>query len=584
MKQFIYDVENTEQLLSCLQHPDLLQTLGMAKSSLIQIYTTSPRRNTYEPFIDLLSARFPHIPIIGASTCGTIAEGHLRTSSIVITICCFECTELFMFALPCPDTQEAAVGQALHEAIDALQQPVAGVFLLLTPSAINSSRLLEAFSNAPMDYPVFGGGAGNETGTNDVLIFAGNTFYTQGVVAIVYAGEHLDILRRNSLGWRPLSRTMQITGVDGLNVTTINHKPAFDMYAHYLDMARDEHFFLNAIEFPLLIERNGEPIARIPARVNPDGSLLFLADLQPFESFRLAYGDPEEIMANVTATLHDMEIFEPDAIFMYNCCCRRYLFQQDAELETIPFASVAPVSGFYTYGELNSSSQNMQMLNASMIVIGMRETCCSLRSKEPPPQVSVPAPPKTSRVISKLVRFIGAVTQELEFSNQQLARLSTTDKLTQLYNRGKLDEELTTQIEYAERYQLPFSVILLDIDFFKNVNDTFGHMTGDLVLVQLALLLSTNIRKSDIAGRWGGEEFLLILPHTEAVQAMHLAEKIRKRIAHTEFSVAGFRTCSFGVTDYHRRDTIQTLMHRVDEALYQAKRSGRNCVILAADD
>ncbi len=169
----------------------------------------------------------------------------------------------------------------------------------------------------------------------------------------------------------------------------------------------------------------------------------------------------------------------------------------------------------------------------------------------------------------------------LEKYNKQLEKLATTDKLTQLYNRQKIDQTLEYQVAYNKRYGHTFSIIIIDIDFFKQVNDHYGHLVGDSVLIEIADILKHSIRTSDIVGRWGGEEFLIICPHSSAHEAGILAEKIRFLIANYHFtSIEKTLTASFGVAQYHNKEmSIQTLVRLADNALYQAKDKGRNQVV-----
>lgn len=120
---------------------------------------------------------------------------------------------------------------------------------------------------------------------------------------------------------------------------------------------------------------------------------------------------------------------------------------------------------------------------------------------------------------------------------------------------------------------------MLDLDKFKSVNDTYGHQAGDEVLKELALILKTNVRESDIVGRWGGEEFIIIAPNTNMEDAVKLAEKLREKISEFKFSFAGHKTGSFGVATYRVGDDEKSLIKRADDALYHAKESGRNKVV-----
>ena len=159
---------------------------------------------------------------------------------------------------------------------------------------------------------------------------------------------------------------------------------------------------------------------------------------------------------------------------------------------------------------------------------------------------------------------------------QQLEALATTDTLTNCHNRRKFEEYYQIFSTNSERYSHSFSLILLDIDFFKKVNDNFGHNVGDQVLVKVAAQLKNSLRECDVVARWGGEEFIVLLPDTEIDAATHTSERLRKDIE--SLSLITPITCSFGVTQYITSDQLTDTVTRADNALYQAKESGRNRV------
>jgi diguanylate cyclase (GGDEF)-like protein/PAS domain S-box-containing protein len=180
----------------------------------------------------------------------------------------------------------------------------------------------------------------------------------------------------------------------------------------------------------------------------------------------------------------------------------------------------------------------------------------------------------------------GAVLNSIDITKikemeDQLKLLSQTDQLTQIFNRVKFNDSLTREIHRAKRYGTELTLIMLDIDHFKRINDTYGHNVGDDVLVNLSELVKTCIRETDIFARWGGEEFMLLLPHTTLLNASKLAERIRAAVEKNNFLTVGTVTSSFGVTQYVNTDTAETFTKRVDRALYKAKQSGRNRVIAA---
>jgi diguanylate cyclase (GGDEF)-like protein len=178
------------------------------------------------------------------------------------------------------------------------------------------------------------------------------------------------------------------------------------------------------------------------------------------------------------------------------------------------------------------------------------------------------------------VTDIASSKRALEKANQQLAKLSMTDRLTGLLNRGTWENLVDAEFERYRRYGQATSLVMFDIDHFKNVNDTYGHLAGDEVIKHTAAVTKDNLRQSDSPGRYGGEEFGIILPETEVKDAVAICERIRECIAQStvETSVAPIQyTISMGVTQLS--DTPQNHMEwlqQADEALYKAKESGRN--------
>lgn len=158
--------------------------------------------------------------------------------------------------------------------------------------------------------------------------------------------------------------------------------------------------------------------------------------------------------------------------------------------------------------------------------------------------------------------------------------LSITDPLTTLNNRRHFIEALAKELHRNLRFAGGLAVVMLDVDHFKRVNDEYGHDVGDAVLVHLATLLSAGVRQNDTLARWGGEEFILLLPETDLAGAMMLAENLRRKVEGDPFPCVGQVTASFGVAVFAERERGDTLLKRADEALYRAKQEGRNRVAI----
>lgn len=180
----------------------------------------------------------------------------------------------------------------------------------------------------------------------------------------------------------------------------------------------------------------------------------------------------------------------------------------------------------------------------------------------------------------EITHFVGYLTDITELKNSELAlqNISRTDQLTKISNRMHTDDVLQNQYHRFYRDNEICSIVLVDIDYFKVVNDKYGHLVGDSVLIEFAGLIKASIREEDVVGRWGGEEFLIILPHTNITQAMQLSEKLRGLIENHNFTTIKHKTASFGVATFEQGITIQTLLDTADNALYQSKNNGRNQV------
>ncbi len=167
----------------------------------------------------------------------------------------------------------------------------------------------------------------------------------------------------------------------------------------------------------------------------------------------------------------------------------------------------------------------------------------------------------------------------LEQKSKTFEEKASIDALTGIFNKDKFYEMISNDIEAAKKHKTNLSLIFFDIDHFKNINDTYGHQTGDDVLQQLVDVIRGSIREPDIFARWGGEEFVVLLPRTDMNNALKAAEKFRRQVMNADFKDAGRVTCSFGVTNLNLNDDIDTFVNRADRGLYKAKESGRNRVV-----
>ncbi len=190
--------------------------------------------------------------------------------------------------------------------------------------------------------------------------------------------------------------------------------------------------------------------------------------------------------------------------------------------------------------------------------------------------------------LEELLLRLKRVLKERELTNERirmmekLQKLAITDGLTRLYNSRSFYSQLELEIDRSNRYQHPLTLLLLDIDHFKNYNDRFGHLEGDKVLVRFSQIIKSCLRTNDSAYRYGGEEFTVILPETAGEEAMTVAQRIRAALEDEPFSPKNGEavkvTISIGVTEYNPKEELTTFIQRADQAMYRSKRSGRNKV------
>lgn len=241
----------------------------------------------------------------------------------------------------------------------------------------------------------------------------------------------------------------------------------------------------------------------------------------------------------------------------------------------------------------NYNSKDEYVLNKSKLIgyfplVSEQNTIGYLVTKSTEGKIS----PTETYYIQQLAKQVATtITRANVYS--EILKHATLDALTGFYNRQQLDERIKQEISSAKRKHTSLCVIMTDIDFFKRVNDTYGHSTGDLVLKTVAKIIRTHLREYDIAARYGGEEFVIILPSTKKDEAQNVAERLRKAIEKKVIDIEKVNTkneqknisvtISLGVYSYHLNDKPANVIMNADKALYQAKENGRNQVVVFSE-
>lgn len=249
------------------------------------------------------------------------------------------------------------------------------------------------------------------------------------------------------------------------------------------------------------------------------------------------------------------------------------------------------------YQSIENSIPNLIMLDINMPNINGYEACETLKKKYNLIDVPIIFISANTDTLAKVKAFESGgvdyvskpfaelevlarvkVHLDLQEAKNKLKEQAMTDSLTGVFNRRYMLEKLKNIVSLAKRHEFPVSIIMSDVDRFKSINDNYGHQIGDEVLINLAKVIKENLRESDVLSRWGGEEFLVMLPHTNLDGAKIVGEKIREMIQGCSWSESTLKvTVSSGVSEYSS-ESIDQFINRADALLYEAKKSGRNCL------
>ena len=590
MRLFPYNLQDASEIGACLERFAEECPLDY-ESILCLIFTADDKTAHIETMTQAIHAQLPQARIAGCTSSGEIMNGELRLDSIQVSFLVFARASVAVHLFDCGQLTMDEAAEMLPELLEG--EPLAGVGILTTLKTLGDIHAFtDVLSGLPEEVPVFGGSSDSyinkSSYVNDeyTCVFDGKSYTNQGILVILFRGQDLHIRVKSYNGWKPLGAEAVITGMDCCNVVTqVNHKPIVSLYEKYLGIAPGEKFFRAILPFPVMIERDEQPVARMAISYQADGSMRFGGDFSLGEHVRLGYGDPINMLQEGFRNIEGLRNFQPEGILLFSCIVRRMYLRDDVRIELQPFRDIAPSAGFYTYGELQRFDGHSQvhLLNGSMVTICFREGQPAVAP------AAVASPQKLSfhderiSLITGLAHFVSVTSAELEQANQALTLLADTDRLTGLLNRGAVEQILMNEIEHSDTSSdLHLGAIMVDLDHFKHINDTFGHEAGDEVLRQVAKIMQNALRSSDFVGRWGGEEFMLVLPGCHIDDAIMVAERIRQRIeADTRLPDGRHVTASLGVTVAGSSDTLDGLYGRLDEELYKAKHRGRNCVSAA---
>lgn len=586
MKQFQFEYNNAGGFAKKLSDFKDSCEASEIVPAFFQIYSEVLDADVIRGVCDTIEQFYPDVPYIGCSTSGNIIDCQLSDDiTVVCTVFELPSTKLAVFQYDlAKEPVEAITEKIVHE---TEKNPwVKAVEMYFTIPEGSTTRFCDGLKGIRPDVQIFGGVACSDDITSDdscVFSKAGG-FSESSIIIVFYGGDDLHVDSINVTGWKPLGRKFHVTKSDGSILQELDGIPAYDVYRKYLNIRNDENFFYHTLEFPLFYEHNDTTILRTPVASNADGSITMTSDIDIGSVVRISYGDPGTIIESIRHDSKKIAQFGPDLLHIFSCAARRTFWtDKEPTYEISPFQEIAPSCGFFSHGEFLRTSGNLNQHNVTLVIAAMREG----ERKEPIGTATLSNENSMLKVplVSRLATFISVTSLELEEMNKKLEHVNEKlkeaaiiDGLTGLYNRKEIQGQIEQALVNIEEEK--FSLVMLDIDNFKQVNDTYGHQEGDAVIIGLADILHNERSGHVSSGRWGGEEFMMLLHDTDVNAAAYIADLIRQCFANTNFPSVRTQTVSLGVTQAKADDTLDILCTRVDEALYKAKKDGKNRVIV----
>lgn len=542
---------------------------------LISIYTHWNKPETIREMTRLFCDAFPEAEIAGMTTAGGIENGRMHLRQTIVTIQFFEKSDVHAAIYDFSKESMSALGErALADC--QKEKDLSAVLLFLTQQYYDFEPFLAALDKLSKDIPICGGYAHTYLQEDGIYVFTKDAILSRGILLITYAGA-VQVLTESVMGWQPLGRTLTITAMDGpLVIRSLDHEPAAYFYQKYL---HSTDFEKSQLLFPLVRNAHQFRLAVLPLDAKSNGALQTNVFSHVGDQVQMAYGDPDQVILSSHKALVHIERFAPEGMLLLSCVTRRYFLKEDVNQILSAYSDFCVAPGGYVNGELIRIEGKTQTTNMTLVSISFREGEAPIRNTPKKHHTPVVLGEALSTV-QRLATFITETTKELAETQKQLSFAASHDSFTGLLNRGSIEKMLCHCHEDASARQLAFSALMIDLDTFKHINDTFGHNKGDEVIREVAAIMKRMIRPTDFAGRWGGDEFVIILPGTTLANACIVASRLQQAFQTIQLPDHSFLTASIGCTTASPDETEQTFYKRMDDALYLAKEGGRNRIIL----
>lgn len=574
MLQMSHCLRSLDDIESCIRLFSASYVPGK-QSILISIYTHWNKPETIREMTRLFCAAFPEAEIAGMTTAGGIDNGRMRLRQTVVTIQFFEKSDVHTAIYDFSKEPMGELGEKARSFCQR-QKDLSALLLLMTQRYYDFEPFLTALDKLGKDIPICGGYAHTYRNEDGIYVFTKDAILSRGILLVTFSGD-VKVMTTSVMGWQPLGRTMTITAIDGpLVIRSLDHKPAAYFYQKYL---HSTDFGKSELLFPLVRSRHQVQLSILPLESRSDGALQTNVFSHVGDQVQMAYGDPDQVILSSREVLCHIERFVPEGMLLLSCVTRRYFLKEDINQILSAYSDFCVTAGGYVNGELIRIAGKTQTTNMTLVSISFREGEAPLVNTAKKHHTPVVLGEALSTV-QRLATFITETTKELAETQKQLSFAASHDSFTGLLNRGSIEKMLCRCHEDARERQLAFSALMIDLDTFKHINDTFGHLKGDEVILEVARIMKRMIRPTDFAGRWGGDEFVIILPGTTLPGALIVANRLQKAFQTIQLPDHSFLTASIGCTTASSNESEQIFYKRMDDALYLAKEGGRNRIIL----
>ena len=573
-----------------------------ANSVLVNIFTERTQSDYIEYLSGLVRESLAKAKISGLTCQFSFAQGQNSSKTSILTVLFFYKSDVQVIEY---DFSKISVEAAKDEFLKIVKEKeeLKGIQAFTTTYKNPvSNDFLNSISKKISDIPIFGAEASFDKNDKEKKIFVfGEKVLDDAIVITLFSGKNLRIIAESTLGWTPIGKQLKATEViDNHILKTIDNQNASEIYKKYLGVSGDSYFVENTCEFPFMLQRGDIWLARVPVLKDKNGYIHFTADIKKGEKFLFSYGSKKSILKESFNLAEYMSGKNLEALLLHVCKNRFMYLKEDVNLEIAAFSNFyRETAGCLTFGEILYKNKSGGIQNSALLAVGFRELddkeiaaykedcfignsrftsdgigdinlddyfIVNKNQKQPVP------------FDERVVRFLQATSQDLYLLNKKLEESATIDGLTNIFNRKKISERIAYELKKLDKAR-KINLIMFDIDNFKHINDTYGHDMGDEVLIKIADTAKKCIRPQDSIGRWGGEEFMILLPQSKKETAVEIAEKIRKSIEDIKWEKIEKITISLGVTEVREDDDLQSFYKRVDNRLYYAKQHGKNRVV-----